>query len=70
MKIDYKSLLLNILIPVLLGSLVGFITSPSSSYSDLIMILPYVLTLILLVFFSKKNDAPRALGEIYDKGKR
>ena len=36
MKIDYKSLLLNILIPVLLGSLVGFITSPSSSYSDLI----------------------------------
>lgn len=41
-----------------------------SSYSDLIMILPYVLTLLLLVFFSKNNDAPRALGEIYDKGKR
>ena len=41
-----------------------------SSYSDLIMILPYVLTLLLLVFFSKNNNAPRALGEIYDKGKR
>lgn len=41
-----------------------------SSYSDLVMILPYVLTLLLLVFFSKHNDAPRALGEIYDKGKR
>ena len=41
-----------------------------SSYSDLIMILPYVLTILLLVFFSKKNDSPRALGEIYDKGKR
>jgi len=41
-----------------------------SSYSDLIMILPYVLTLLLLVFFSKHNDSPRALGEIYDKGKR
>ena len=41
-----------------------------SSYSDLIMILPYVLTLLLLVFFSKNNDSPRALGEIYDKGKR
>lgn len=41
-----------------------------SSYSDLIMILPYVLTLLLLVFFSKHNHAPRALGEIYDKGKR
>jgi simple sugar transport system permease protein len=41
-----------------------------SSYSDLIMILPYVLTLLLLVFFSGSNRAPRALGEIYDKGKR
>lgn len=41
-----------------------------SEYSNLFMTLPYVLTLLLLVFFSKKNDAPRALGEIYDKGKR
>lgn len=41
-----------------------------SSYSDLIMVLPYVLTLLLLIFFSKHNNAPRALGEIYDKGKR
>lgn len=41
-----------------------------STYSDLIMVLPYVLTLLLLVFFSKHNDSPRALGEIYDKGKR
>lgn len=41
-----------------------------SSYSDLVMILPYVLTLFLLVFFSKYNRSPRALGEIYDKGKR
>ncbi|MDO5017870.1 MAG: ABC transporter permease [Lagierella massiliensis] len=41
-----------------------------SSYSDLIMVLPYLLTLLLLIFFSKSNRAPRALGEIYDKGKR
>lgn len=41
-----------------------------SSYSELIMILPYVLTLLLLIFFSKHNDSPKALGEIYDKGKR
>ncbi len=41
-----------------------------SSYSDLVMILPYALTLLLLIFFSKHNRAPRALGEIYDKGKR
>ena len=42
----------------------------ASAFSDLIMILPYILTLLLLMFFSKSNRAPRALGEIYDKGKR
>ena len=41
-----------------------------SAFSDIIMILPYVLTLLLLMFFSSNNHAPRALGEIYDKGKR
>lgn len=41
-----------------------------SSYQDLVMILPYVLTLLLLIFFSKRNRAPRALGVIYDKGAR
>ena len=41
-----------------------------SSYSDLVMTLPYVVTLLLLIFFSKYNRSPRALGEIYDKGKR
>ncbi len=41
-----------------------------SSYQDLVMTLPYVLTLLLLVFFSKQNGAPRALGEVYDKGAR
>ncbi len=41
-----------------------------SEYSDLFMTLPYVVTLFLLVFFSGSNRAPRALGEIYDKGKR
>ena len=34
------------------------------------MMLPYVLTMILLVFFSKKNHPPKADGEVYDKGKR
>lgn len=41
-----------------------------SSFQDLVMILPYVLTLLLLVFFSKHNGAPKALGVIYDKGAR
>ncbi|MDR1193260.1 MAG: ABC transporter permease, partial [Peptococcaceae bacterium] len=41
-----------------------------SNYTDLLLILPYVLTLLLLVFFSKHNHPPRAVGEIFDKGKR
>ncbi|MCR4908823.1 MAG: ABC transporter permease [Lachnospiraceae bacterium] len=41
-----------------------------SSYSDLVMILPYVLTLLLLIFLAKNSQAPRALGEAYDKSKR
>ena len=41
-----------------------------STFQDLVMLLPYVLTLLMLVFFSKKNHSPRALGEIYDKGAR
>jgi simple sugar transport system permease protein len=41
-----------------------------SNYSDLLMVLPYVLTLLLLVFFSKHHHPPRALGEFFDKGKR
>ncbi len=42
----------------------------SSTFTDLTMTLPYILTLVLLIFFSKSNRTPRALGEIYDKGKR
>ena len=42
----------------------------SSQYQNLFLIVPYVLTLILLVFFSKKNRAPAACGEVYDAGKR
>lgn len=41
-----------------------------SSFQDLIMILPYVLTLVLLIFFSKNNGAPKALGVTYDHGSR
>lgn len=52
------------------GYYIGQILKMPSTFSDLIMILPYVLTLLLLIFFSKSNRAPRALGEIYDKGKR
>lgn len=33
-------------------------------------IIPYVATLVVLAFASKKSAAPKALGEPYDKGKR
>lgn len=42
----------------------------SSNFSDLFLILPYALTLILLMFFSKHNCPPKALGEIFDKESR
>jgi simple sugar transport system permease protein len=42
----------------------------SSNVSDLFLVLPYILTLLSLVFFSKHNHPPRAVGEIFDKGKR
>ena len=42
----------------------------SSNFSDLFMLTPYVLTLLLLVFFSKKNHAPAAAGMPFDKGMR
>jgi simple sugar transport system permease protein len=41
-----------------------------SNYTDLLLVLPYVLTLLLLIFFSKHNHPPRALGEFFDTGKR
>jgi len=41
-----------------------------ASVTDLTMIAPYLITLLLLVFFGKSNKAPRALGELYDKSKR
>lgn len=41
-----------------------------STYSDLVLTFPYIITLLLLLFFSKSTRAPRNLGEVYDKGKR
>ncbi|AEV28123.1 putative ABC-type transport system, permease component [Sphaerochaeta pleomorpha str. Grapes] len=41
-----------------------------SSYSDLVLTLPYILTLVLLIFFSSANKPPLSLGEIYDQSKR
>ena len=50
-------------------SLVNVLSLPSA-YSDLVLTLPYIITVILLLFVSKANRAPKSLGEVYDKGKR
>ena len=52
------------------GNWLIFRMGRSADYIDLAMTLPYLITLILLVYFSKANQMPAALGEIYDKGKR
>lgn len=52
------------------GYMISGLLELPSTFSDLIMTLPYILTMILLIFFSKNNHPPRALGEVYDKGKR
>lgn len=41
-----------------------------STFSDLAMTFPYIVTLILLIFFSKNFTAPKGLGEVYEKSKR
>ncbi|NCC64428.1 MAG: ABC transporter permease [Spirochaetia bacterium] len=41
-----------------------------SSFGDLVLTLPYIVTLVLLLFFSSSNKPPRALGEVYDQAKR
>lgn len=49
-------------------SSINFLEKIGSSYFYLA--LPYIVCLIVLIFTSKKNVGPKALGEPYDKGKR
>ena len=68
---------------ILIASLFfGFMRTLASKYSSVPILqdfgdlkqiynmLPYVATIVILAFFSKNSKAPKALGEIYDKGKR
>lgn len=60
----------------------GFFRTISSAYSsipflsnlklprEVYQMLPYIITLIVLAFFSKSSRAPKAVGEVYDQGKR
>ena len=42
----------------------------SGNYTDLFNMLPYVLTMLLLIFFSKRNHPPKACGQPWDQGRR
>jgi simple sugar transport system permease protein len=68
---------------ILIGALFfGFLRTLGASYSvipflnnlglprEFYVMIPYVMTLIVLAFFSKNSRAPKALGQIYDQGKR
>ncbi|HKL61146.1 MAG TPA: ABC transporter permease [Acholeplasma sp.] len=60
----------------------GFFRTVSSAYSaipflndlklprEFYQMLPYIVTLVVLAFFSKNSRAPKAIGEVYDKGRR
>ena len=40
------------------------------NYTDLFNMLPYILTMLLLIFFSKRNHPPQACGQPWDKSRR
>lgn len=40
------------------------------NYTDLFNMLPYILTMLLLIFFSKRNHPPAASGQPWDQSKR
>ncbi len=46
------------------------ITAISSVPQDISLLIPYVLSLITLIAFSKSSNSPRALGKPYDKSQR
>jgi len=40
------------------------------AYRNLFKMVPYVATIILLVFTSKRSQAPKAIGKVYEQGER
>ncbi len=48
---------------------IGFLSNLNLP-SDIYRLMPFLITLIILAFFSKTTQAPKALGEPYDVGKR
>jgi simple sugar transport system permease protein len=68
---------------ILIGALFfGFLRTLGSTYTvipilsdlgwskEVYVMMPYVMTLVILAFFSKNSRAPKALGQVYDQGTR
>lgn len=65
----------NVLLTVIVGMGFAFLYSLTSSTlitwnKDLLQMTPYLVTIIFLVVFSKKSNAPKAAGVPFDKSKR
>ena len=52
------------------GYYIADVIQMADSYRNLVMLLPYGLILLLAIFYSKHNEAPKVLGQIYEKRPR
>lgn len=74
MKIDFKKLLINVLIPIVLGTIVGLITSPGSSYKEMIqpsfappgIVFPIVWTILYILMGISSYMIETSNCKIYD----
>ena len=70
LKIFIGALLFGIMSTISVSSAVIPFLAPLGIPSDFYRMLPFIATLIVLAFTSKKTVAPRAVGQPYDQGKR
>ncbi|MCL2559118.1 MAG: ABC transporter permease [Turicibacter sp.] len=67
-KIIFAAFFFGLLQTIAAGhSAIDFLPNISGHFYRMI---PYIVTLVVLAFTSKNTAAPKALGEVYDKGKR
>ena len=69
-KILFGALLFGFMSTIAVSSAVIPFLAPLGIHSNFYRMLPFVATLIVLAFTSKKTIAPRAVGKPYDKGSR
>ena len=70
LKILLGALLFGLMSTIAVSSSVIFFLAPLGIPTNFYRMLPFLATLIVLAFTSKKTAAPRAAGQPYDKGSR